>query len=233
MRNLHTEARRHMLQLRFRRGRKLVEARYLFSARGGRQLLRRGRRARRLMEGTLGGAIAPGRMVRVIRRQRRSHGFSGDSHRRRSRLSRSLFGRIRQQRLEGALGAISGPIVHMIGRQRRSFGCRHLFLGDGRKLRHGAGLGAALFQHVRRFVVGRRHVMRRDNTQTGGHDLNARFGNRGKIVEGWYRWRRGVHGRACGRCYRRSRWSRSWSWSRRLLAHQRVQRHFETPAGRA
>ena len=115
MRNLHTEARGHMLHLRFRRSRKLIKARYLFSARGGRQLLRRGRRARRLMEGTLGGVIPAGRMVHVVRRQRRGHGFSG-GNRRRGRLSRSLFGRIRKHRLEGALGAIPGPIVHMIGR---------------------------------------------------------------------------------------------------------------------
>ena len=114
------------------------------------------------------------------------------SHRRRSRLSRWRFGRIRQQRLEGALGAIPGPIVHMIGRHCGSF-------GDRRKLRHGAGLGAAPFQHVRRFVVRRRHVMRRDNTQTCGHELDAGFGSRGKIVEGWFRWRRGVHGRVGSR----------------------------------
>ena len=168
-----------MLDPRFRRGGKLIEARRLLSARGSGNFERRDGRAWRLLEGTLGGAI-PGHMVSAIRRHRRGYGFSFSGNSRRRRLGRWRFGRIRQQRMEGALGAIPGPIVHMIGRR------------DGRKLRHGAGLGAALFRHVRSLVVRRRHV----NSQARGHLLDARFGGGGKIVEGWFRWRRGVHWRA-------------------------------------
>ena len=35
------------------------------------------------------------------------------------------------------------------------------------------------------------------NSQARGHLLDARFGSGGKIVEGWFRWRRGMHWRGC------------------------------------
>ena len=130
------------LHARLRSGSKIVEARYFFTARWRGFLMRRGTlsrqrfgRIRKLrMEGTFDGV--PGLIVHVIRWHRCGCCFEG-------RLSRRDFGSVRKYRMEGTFGGVPGPVMHVIHRLR----------GDGREFRHGAGLGAAPFQH---FVSGSR-----------------------------------------------------------------------------
>ena len=178
-----------MLDPRFRRGRKLIEARCLLSVAGRRSSRAPGQaRLGDFLEGTLGGAI-PGHMVSVIRRHRRGDGFSGEPPQEQAR----------PLALRPYPPAAHGRGTWRHPRPHRAHDRPPPVRRDGRKLRHGAGLGAALFRHVRASWCGGAMC----NSQARGHLLDARFGSGGKIVEGWFRWRRGVHRRACGRGCRR------------------------------
>ena len=133
MRRGDAQASGRLLDLRFRRSRRLVEAR------GG-----AGHTGAGTSRAGAAGAGASGRGIVKHRHGTDIFGGFSSPHRARAplapmrlgfggRLGSRRFGRIREHRMEGTFGGFPSPIVHVIGRRRRDFGgSRHQLRGDGR-----------------------------------------------------------------------------------------------------